>query len=89
MDLKVSIEGKHVLIVEDIVDTGLTLSCLIEKLKARNPASLKLASFYINHLRQNIPLILITLALRLIIYLLLVTDLIMQENIESYLLWGC
>ena len=45
MDLKVSIEGKHVLIVEDIVDTGLTLSCLIEKLKARNPASLKLASF--------------------------------------------
>ena len=45
MDLKVSIEGKHVIIVEDIVDTGLTLSCLMEKLKARKPASLKLASF--------------------------------------------
>lgn len=40
-DLDVSIEGKHVLIVEDIVDTGLTLNYLLDNLKARKPASLK------------------------------------------------
>ncbi len=41
-DLDMSIEGKDVLLVEDIVDSGLTLSYLVEYLKARNPASLKL-----------------------------------------------
>lgn len=43
-DLEVSIEGKDVLIVEDIIDSGLTLSYLIENLKSRNPASLKIAT---------------------------------------------
>ncbi len=41
-DLDSSIEGKHVLIVEDIVDSGQTLSYLAEYLRARNPASLKI-----------------------------------------------
>ena len=41
-DLDLSIEGKDVLLVEDIVDSGLTLSYLVEYLKAREPASLKL-----------------------------------------------
>ncbi len=40
-DLEVDIENKHVLIVEDIVDTGLTLKYLLENLKARNPKSVK------------------------------------------------
>ena len=40
-DLKSSIEGKNVLVVEDIVDIGLTLSHLIDLLNGRNPASLK------------------------------------------------
>lgn len=40
MDLRRSIEGKHVLVVEDIVDTGRTLHYLIELLKARDPASI-------------------------------------------------
>jgi len=40
-DLEESIEGRHVLIVEDIVDTGLTLTYLVELLKTRHPASLK------------------------------------------------
>ena len=40
-DLKSSIEGKDVIIVEDIVDSGLTLAHLTELLKGRNPASLK------------------------------------------------
>jgi hypoxanthine phosphoribosyltransferase len=39
-DLGLNIEGRHVLIVEDIVDTGLTLDYLRELLNARNPASL-------------------------------------------------
>ena len=42
-DLDRSIEGRHVIIVEDIVDTGLTLSYLHEILRARDPKSLKTA----------------------------------------------
>jgi hypoxanthine phosphoribosyltransferase len=41
MDLRRSIEGKHVLVVEDIVDTGRTLHYLIELLKARDPESIR------------------------------------------------
>lgn len=44
LDLKESIEGKDVIIVEDIIDTGRTLSYLIEHLKGRNPNSLKLCT---------------------------------------------
>ncbi|AEF94612.1 hypoxanthine phosphoribosyltransferase [Desulfotomaculum nigrificans CO-1-SRB] len=43
-DLDKSIEGKHVIIVEDIVDTGLTLQYLVENMKARGPASLKICT---------------------------------------------
>lgn len=44
-DLNESIENKHVLIVEDIVDTGLTLKYLVENLKSRGPASIKICTF--------------------------------------------
>jgi len=44
-DLDTDISGKDVLIVEDIVDTGLTLSYLVENLLSRNPASLKICTF--------------------------------------------
>ena len=40
LDLRKSVEGKHVLIVEDIVDTGRTLHYLLDLLGARRPASL-------------------------------------------------
>ena len=40
-DLKTNIEGKNVVVVEDIVDSGLTLSHLLGLLRGRNPASLK------------------------------------------------
>ena len=43
-DLERTIEGKHVLIVEDIVDTGLTLNYLQEILKARGPASVRICT---------------------------------------------
>ena len=41
-DLDTDISGKHVLIVEDIVDSGLTLSWLVGNLRSRQPASLRL-----------------------------------------------
>jgi hypoxanthine phosphoribosyltransferase len=40
-DLEEHIENKHILIVEDIIDTGLTMSYLIKTLRLRRPASLK------------------------------------------------
>lgn len=43
-DLDDSLEGKHVLVVEDIIDSGRTLSCLLEMLMERKPASLKLCT---------------------------------------------
>lgn len=43
-DLEHNIEGSHVLIVEDIVDTGLTLKYLKENLETRGPASLKICT---------------------------------------------
>ena len=44
LDLNEPLHGKHVILIEDIVDTGLTLSFLIETLKAKRPASLKAAT---------------------------------------------
>ena len=41
MDLKTNIEGRHVLIVEDILDSGYTLDYLMRNLATRNPASLR------------------------------------------------
>lgn len=43
-DLEESIEGKHVIIVEDIIDTGLTLSYLLKNLHSRHPASLRICT---------------------------------------------
>ncbi len=44
-DLNEDIEGKDVLIVEDIVDTGLTLHYLVDYIKSRNPRSVKVCCF--------------------------------------------
>jgi hypoxanthine phosphoribosyltransferase len=46
-DLDQEIENRHVLIVEDIVDTGLTLHYLLKNLSVRKPASLSLAALLI------------------------------------------
>lgn len=43
-DLDQTIEGRHVLIVDDIIDTGLTMDYLLETLKARYPASLRVCA---------------------------------------------
>ena len=54
LDLKSSIEGWDVLIVEDIIDTGLTLSYLLENLKARKPKSLKICSLLSKPVRHKV-----------------------------------
>jgi hypoxanthine phosphoribosyltransferase len=45
-DLDVAINGRHVLFVEHIIDTGLTINYLLRNLKARNPASLKVCALF-------------------------------------------
>lgn len=52
-DLDDPIEGRHVIVVEGIIDTGLTLSYLIRNFKTRNPASLKVCAF-VNKRAQRI-----------------------------------
>src|SRR4051812_12368140 len=52
-DLSKPIEGKHVIVVEDIVDTGHTVAYLLENLATRRPASLKLASLLHKPERQE------------------------------------
>ncbi|MBI3555919.1 MAG: hypoxanthine phosphoribosyltransferase [Deltaproteobacteria bacterium] len=47
LDMTEPLNGKHVIIVEDIVDTGLTMQYLVNNLKARKPASLKICSMLV------------------------------------------
>jgi len=51
-DLDENIEGKHVLIVEDIIDTGLTLSYMIRNLQSREPASIEICAFIDREVRR-------------------------------------
>lgn len=55
-DLDASIEGREVLIVEDIVDSGLTLSYLLRTLSARNPASLEVCALLTKPERRKVEL---------------------------------
>jgi hypoxanthine phosphoribosyltransferase len=52
-DLDVPIEGRHILVVEDIVDTGLTLSYLLANLHARGAATVKLAALLDKYERRQ------------------------------------
>ncbi len=54
-DLETPITGKDVLIVEDIVDTGLTLSRLVEMLRERRPHSLRVCAFLDKAERRLVP----------------------------------
>ena len=55
-DLDVSIEGKHVIVVEDILDTGLTLSYLRKLMMQHKPASLKIATCLDKPERRLVPI---------------------------------
>jgi hypoxanthine phosphoribosyltransferase len=56
MDLETDIAEQHVLIVEDIVDTGKTLSYLAENLRARHPASLRVCALLDKPERRQVPI---------------------------------
>jgi hypoxanthine phosphoribosyltransferase len=54
-DIETPIRGRDVLVVEDIVDTGLTLSFLVDRLKERDPQSLKVCVFLDKKERRKVP----------------------------------
>jgi hypoxanthine phosphoribosyltransferase len=53
-DLDINIEGRHVLVVEDIIDSGLTLSYLMRNLESREPASLEVCALLTKPERREI-----------------------------------
>ncbi len=55
-DLDEQIEGRHVLVVEDILDTGLTLKYLLKNLASRKPASLEVVTLLNKEGKQRVPI---------------------------------
>ena len=53
-DLDTTIEGRHVIIVEDIIDSGLTLSYLMKNLRSRRPASLEVCALLTKPSRRRV-----------------------------------
>jgi len=53
-DLDSTIEGKHVLVVEDIIDSGLTLNYILETLQTRNPASVRVCALLSKPARRRV-----------------------------------
>lgn len=54
-DLDTNIEGRHVIIAEDILDSGLTLSYLINLLKDRGAASIAVVTFAVKDIKHKVP----------------------------------
>lgn len=55
-DISMNITNKHVLVVEEIIDTGRTLNFLLQRLEAANPASLKVVTLLDKPARRELPL---------------------------------
>ncbi|HUX34551.1 MAG TPA: phosphoribosyltransferase family protein, partial [Gemmatimonadaceae bacterium] len=53
-DPETTLEGKHILLVEDIVDTGRTLNRLMTLLKERNPRSLEICALLHKHIAEEL-----------------------------------
>jgi hypoxanthine phosphoribosyltransferase len=53
-DPETELEGKHILLVEDIVDTGRTLNRLMDLLRARNPQSLEICALLHKHIAEEL-----------------------------------
>lgn len=54
-DVSINLAGKHVLLVEDIVDTGLCLKILLEHVHTKQPASLRVCSLLDKPARRSVP----------------------------------
>jgi hypoxanthine phosphoribosyltransferase len=55
LDLRTNIEGRHVLLVEDIVDSGRTLAHVLNMLRTRQPASLRVCVLLDKKMRREVP----------------------------------
>ncbi|MBX2996252.1 MAG: hypoxanthine phosphoribosyltransferase [Bdellovibrionaceae bacterium] len=55
-DISVNIAGKHVIVVEEVIDTGRTLSFLINRLLASSPASLRIVTLLDKPARRELPI---------------------------------
>jgi hypoxanthine phosphoribosyltransferase len=57
-DLEIPVEGRHILFVEDVIDTGLTLNYILKSLRSRGPASLEVCVLFNkpNHRLIDIPI---------------------------------
>lgn len=53
-DLDINVSGRHLIFVEDVVDTGLTLNYLLRNMRARNPASLEVCALFLRERRRLI-----------------------------------
>ena len=53
-DVTADVEGRHVLVVEDILDSGLTLNNVVEHLRMRNPASVEIAALLVKNVERRV-----------------------------------
>jgi hypoxanthine phosphoribosyltransferase len=53
-DLGDSVEGRHVLVIEDIIDTGLTMTYLLDNLRTRHPKSIRIAALLSKPARRQV-----------------------------------
>lgn len=51
-----SLEGRDIIVIEDIVDTGLTMQRMLEQLSAHKPASINIASLFLKPARLKVPI---------------------------------
>ncbi|GAA4341257.1 hypoxanthine phosphoribosyltransferase [Mucilaginibacter gynuensis] len=56
-DLNVNIEGRHIILIEDIVETGNTLNYLIDKLEVRKPASISVCTLLLKKSELKTPIV--------------------------------
>ena len=56
-DVEVSLDGKHVLLVEDVVDSGRTMKFLVQQMQARGAKSLRVASLVDKKERREVPVV--------------------------------
>ena len=54
-DLDTKVEGRHIIVAEDILDSGLTLSYLVKLLQSRKPASREIAAFSVKDIPNHAP----------------------------------
>ena len=83
-DLSRPVESKHILVVEDIVDTGLTMEYLLENLSTRKPASVRIASLLHKPARSQVDIDIDYLGFEIPIALSSATDSITRISFEIY-----